>query len=250
MEREQQERYHALGRDYWWLAGKYRIVLDVLERAFRDPAGRPAQVLDMGCGPGNLLDGLGRRWPACIGADYSEDALRFCRSRGHLRVFRADFQALPLRSESVDLITSIDVLEHLEDDRPAFAEIARVLRPGGRVLISVPAFQFLWGEHDTLYGHHRRYRVPQVRERLERVGLEVERATYFEPLWMLPLLLYRNLKKAVARGARLDERDDFVPLFAPLNTLLREAVAAERFVLRYTDLPFGVTLLALARKPA
>lgn len=249
MEKEQQERYHALGRDYWWLAGKYRIVLDVLERVFRDPAGRPARVLDMGCGPGNLLDGLRRRWPACIGADYSEDALRFCRSRDHLSVFRADFQALPLRSNSVDLITSIDVLEHLADDRPAFAEIARVLRPGGRVLISVPAFQFLWGEHDTLYGHHRRYRVPEVRERLERVGLTVERATYFEPLWMAPLLLYRNLKKIVARGARLDERDDFVPLFAPLNTLLREAVAAERFVLRFTNLPFGVTLLALARKP-
>ncbi len=223
-------------------------MLDALERAWPQSAPPPAHVLDMGCGPGNLLDGLARRWPV-TGADYSSEALRFCGARGHRRLFRADFCHLPLRTGSLDLVTSIDVLEHLEDDRAAFAEIARVLRPGGLLLLTVPAFQFLWGEHDTLYGHHRRYRVPQVRERLREAGLLVERATYFEPLWMLPLLLYRNLKSAVARGGRLDERDDFIPLFPPVNTLLRELVAAERFLLRLTDLPFGVTILALARKP-
>lgn len=246
MEHEHQERYYELGRSYWWLAGKYRIIADVIRRRFK-PARRDARVLDLGCGPGNLLDYLAPHGEP-FGSDYSSDALRFCAGRGYRRLFRADFHSLPLRSSSFDLVTCIDVLEHLEDDRSAFAELVRILRPGGLLIVSVPAFQFLWGDHDTLYGHHRRYTTGQVRARMQAVGLCVVKLSYFEPLFVLPLLVYRNLKKLLLRGESIRSRDDFVQLFPPLNTLLCHLIAAERFPLRFLNFPFGVTILAVARK--
>lgn len=247
MEQEHQQRYYDLGKTYWWLAGKYRIIEDVLAREFRPSRERPF-VLDLGCGPGNLLDVLSAHGET-FGSDFSADALRFCRGRGHQRLLRADFHSLPVKSDSFDLVTSIDVLEHLQDDRSAIAELQRILRPGGLLVVSVPAFQFLWGDHDTLYGHHRRYRTAELRERLEKVGLEVVRLTYFEPLFLVPLWLYRNWKKLTVREGRIEKRDDFIALFKPLNTLLAHVIAAERFPLRFLNFPFGVTILAIARKP-
>jgi SAM-dependent methyltransferase len=248
MEHEHQQRYYDLGRTYWWLAGKYRIIADVVRRRFRSEA-RPPRVLDLGCGPGNLLDYLAPHG-ATYGSDFSADALRFCAGRGFPRLFRADFLRLPVRSDSFDLVTCIDVLEHLQDDRRAVAELHRVLRPKGLLVVSVPAFMFLWGDHDTLYGHHRRYTTGEVRERLEAAGFRVVKLSYFEPLFVAPLWLFRNFKKLFVREKGLEQRDDFVRIFPPLNALLTHMIAAERFPLRYLSFPFGVTILAIAAKDA
>jgi SAM-dependent methyltransferase len=247
MEHEHQQRYYELGKSYWWLAGKYRIIADVVRRRFRAAPASP-RVLDLGCGPGNLLDYLGPHG-RIFGSDYSADALRFCAGRGYQRLFRADFQRLPLRSDSFDLITSIDVLEHLADDRSAVRELFRVLRPSGLLVVSVPAFRFLWGEHDTIYGHHRRYTTGELGERLRDAGFQVSKLSYFEPLFVLPLFVFRNLKKLFVRGPAIEQRDDFIGLYPPLNALLGHLIAAERFPLRYLSFPFGVTILAVARKP-
>jgi SAM-dependent methyltransferase len=250
MEGEQQQRYYQLGQRYWWLAGKYRIVEDVIARAFRTNGARP-RLLDLGCGPGNLLDAL-VRFGQPIGSDFSHDALRFCRERGYRRLVRADFHTLPLTSDSFDLITCLDVLEHLEDDRRAVGELARILRPRGLLVMTIPAFQSLWGDHDELYGHFRRYRAPEIAERLQRAGLEILQLTYFEPLYFLPLWLYRKWKRKWRTGSRSGElaaHDDFVSVPAPVNAVLTHVLAAERFVIRHVNLPFGVTLLAVARKP-
>jgi SAM-dependent methyltransferase len=257
MDRDQQQRYYDLGRTYWWLSGKYRIIADVVDRAFR-PQGPSPRVLDLGCGPGNLLDvlpactgsGAGGARGAVFGSDYSEEALRFTAGRGYPRLFRADFQRLPVASASFDLVTCIDVLEHLEDDRRAIAEVARILRPSGLLVASVPAFMSLWGDHDRLYGHHRRYRTAEVRERLRAAGLRVRKVSYFEPLFFAPLWAYRKWKQKAVKAGGLAERDDFIKVPRPLNTLLTHLIAAERFPLRYVGFPLGVTILAVAEKPA
>jgi SAM-dependent methyltransferase len=247
MEREQQQRYYELGNTYWWLAGKYRIVRDVLERHLTPTRGREALLLDLGCGPGNLLDLLAP-YGKSYGSDFSQDALRFCFERAHTRLFRADFQALPLPGESFDVVTCVDVLEHLADDARALRELHRVLRPSGLLVLTVPAFQVLWGDHDELYGHHRRYRARELRARLERAGLSVLKLTYLEPLFFVPLWIYRRWKRLLPRSGGLAKRDDFVDLPAALNRLLGAVIAAERFGIRHLDFPFGVTLLAVARK--
>lgn len=247
MERQHQERYGELGEGYWWLAGKYRIVADLAHRAFRPPARTP-RVLDLGCGPGNFLDMLAS-FGRTYGTDFSVDALRYCIARGHSRLASADFHDLPYRDDSFDLVSCIDVLEHLRDDRRAAGELARVLAPGGLLVMTVPAYQFLWGDHDVLYGHYRRYRTSGLRRQLRGAGLEVLRVTYFEPLYLPPLWIYRKWKLFWKRGAGLAQRDDFVAIGPRLNRFLTALLAGERFVLRHVNLPFGVTIAALARKP-
>jgi SAM-dependent methyltransferase len=248
MEHEHQQRYYELGKTYWWLAGKYRVLADVVSRMFKPPSASP-RILDVGCGPGNLLDYL-TPYGRIFGTDFSIDALRFCIGRGFNRQFRADFHNLPVQTDSFDLVTCIDVLEHLTDDRRAIGELQRILRPGGMLVVSVPAFQFLWGDHDTLYGHHRRYTTGELRERLEAGGFEMRKLSYFEPMFVAPLWLYRNLKKLLVKEGDIAKRDDFIGLFSPLNTLLTHAIAAERFPLRFMNIPFGVTILAVAVKKA
>jgi len=247
MEHEHQQRYYDLGKSYWWLAGKYRIIDDVVGRSL-SPAARERRVLDLGCGPGNLLDYLAPHG-RIHGSDFSSDALRFCSNRGYRRLFRADFHSLPVLADSFDLVTCIDVIEHLEDDRRALGELRRILRPGGVLVVTVPAFQALWGDHDTLYGHYRRYTTGEVREKLTEAGFEVGKLTYFEPLFFVPLWIYRNLKKLMVKEGGIEKRDDFVALPGPINALLTQVIAAERFALRVVSLPFGVTLLAVARRP-
>jgi len=246
MEHEHQQRYYELGRSYWWLAGKYRIIDDVVRRLFRLPPGG-ARVLDLGCGPGNMLDYLAPRGDV-YGSDFSSDALRFCQGRGYRRLFRADFHSLPLASEKFDLITCIDVIEHLADDRRALRELYRVVRPKGLLVVSVPAFQALWGDHDVLYGHHRRYTTGEVKAKLTEAGFEVLKLTYFEPLFFVPLWVYRKLKRVFLREGGLQARDDFVSLPRPLNALLTWLIAAERFPIRAINFLLGVTLLAVARR--
>lgn len=246
MDAEQQQRYYELGKSYWWLAGKYRIIHDVLLRLL--PKGARLRMLDLGCGPGNMLDFLAGHGDV-FGSDFSADALRFCRARKHERVFRADFHRLPLRAGSFDVVTCIDVIEHLADDRRAIAELFQAVRPGGHLVVTVPAFQSLWGDHDELYGHYRRYRAGELREKLKSAGFEVLKISYFEPLFFAPLWLFRKLKRLRGRKGALAQQDDFVATPGAVNALLTEVIAAERFALRYLSFPFGVTLLGVARRP-
>ena len=247
MEHEHQQRYYELGRSYWWLAGKYKIIADVVGRAFSPADKAKARILDLGCGPGNMLDYLASNGDV-FGSDFSADALRFCLGRGYRRLFRADFHSLPLISTAFDLITCIDVIEHLQDDRKAIRELHRVLRPSGLLVVSVPAFQALWGDHDVLYGHHRRYTTLEVHDKLAEAGFEVLKLTYFEPLFFVPLFVYRKLKSVFKKEGGLVARDDFVSLPGWVNAVLTKVIAAERFPIRFMSFPFGVTLLAVARR--
>jgi SAM-dependent methyltransferase len=242
-----QRRYFDLGKDYWWLRGKYILLREVVEARLalsrREP-GRGLRILDIGCGPGNLLD----TWSTLgetFGSDVSSDALVFARGRGYARLFHADLTRFPVRAAAFDLISMVDVLEHIEDDRAALAEAVRVLRPGGMMILSVPAFQVLWGDHDTRYGHFRRYTAGQLRAMLRGAGLRVVKLTYFQSLYFLPLLVFRRLQRLLGPSK---DGDDFVPVPRWLNTLLTWTLVAEGRLAQRVDLPIGVTLLALVIK--
>ncbi|HMX30260.1 MAG TPA: class I SAM-dependent methyltransferase, partial [Blastocatellia bacterium] len=157
--------------DHWWFVGRRAVVFAQIEDALGTQASQLAgfQSLDIGCGTGATMDHL-RKYGEVQGIDLAMIPLSFSRRRGHLRTMCASATELPFADESFDLVTALDVIEHLEDDVKGLSEIRRVLKPGAPAVIYVPAFQALWGPNDDQSGHKRRYRLPQLQSAAERAG--------------------------------------------------------------------------------
>ena len=231
----------------WWYVGMRAISAALLDgEAPGAPPATGAFVLDAGCGSGhNLVHLAGRGRP--IGVDLSLDALSFCRSRG-VTVARADLLRLPFDDASFDLVTSFDVLYHawVEDDRAAAGELARVLRPGGRLLVRVPALRLLWGAHDEAVHSRHRYTRGEVTRLISDVGLEVVRASYCNS-FLFPLLAVRRTLDRIT--GRHGSDVEFLP--SPLEWTFRRLLGAEAWLIaRGASFPVGASVVALARKPA
>ncbi|MGE0452882.1 MAG: class I SAM-dependent methyltransferase [Vicinamibacteria bacterium] len=226
----------------WWYAGMRSISFRLLETALGPGSGE--RILDAGCGTGRNLLHFSRRGRG-VGIDLSEEALRFCRTRGVVAV-RGTLLELPFRDGGFDGISSFDVLYHrwVTDDRAALRELARVLRPGGWLLVRVPALMALWGAHDEAVHSRHRYTRGELRTLLESAGLEVARASYCNSL-LLPLLFARRTLDRLFHRHGSDVQ--FLP--APLETLFRLALETEAFLLRFLSFPAGASVMAVARKP-
>lgn len=236
--------FAAVERTHWWFTARREILLSVTERFV--PAG--GAVLDVGCGTGFFIEALRERYDAW-GVDPAELAVRLCRERGLDQVVQGSaYDLSALNGRRFDAVYFLDVIEHLEDDRAALLEAIRLLRPGGRVVITVPAFMFLWSEHDVVNQHQRRYRRPQLASLLRGVGLEIERLTYFN-FYLFGLATVDRLASRVTRRHVAGELRVPSPL---VNRLMAGTFRMERG--RVADasalpFPFGVSLLAVARHP-
>jgi ubiquinone/menaquinone biosynthesis C-methylase UbiE len=230
---------------HWWFVGKRLLVSALLGDRIERPGLR---VLDVGCGTGGVLAHLKGR-ARTIGVDRSVQALRHTAKRGVAGVACADMDKLPFGAAEFDVVLMLDVLEHFEDDRAVVAAARRVLRPGGTLLVSVPAFQTLFSEHDVVLQHFRRYTAPQVRRVLEGGGFTVRRLTYTNVVALPPAALVRGLlpRLGIRRAAGTDFR-----AHAPwINRLLVGVYRAEAATLRVVPrLPLGLSVAAVADLPA
>ncbi|HEV2883459.1 MAG TPA: methyltransferase domain-containing protein, partial [Pyrinomonadaceae bacterium] len=170
--REMQKHTYAIMRrvegSHWWYVGRRRIIESFIERIRRarqeeNPAVGQMTILDVGCGTGANLEMLSNFGNA-EGVDISTEALSFCRERGLENVKQGEANSLPYVDGSFDLVTGLDVVEHLDDDLAGLKEMNRVLRENGRALLFVPAFMFLWGVQDDVSNHRRRYTLPGFKE--------------------------------------------------------------------------------------
>ena len=247
MKREFYAEYYEIEDRHWWFVGRRRIFLALLDRHLG--AGRGGRrVLDVGCGTGTMLGYLSRYGEA-QGIDADPEAVRFCRERGLEGVRLVEPGPLPHDPETFDLVTALDVIEHVDDDAGLLREIARVLRPGGTLLVSVPAYGWMWGPQDEIARHKRRYVASELRERVEGAGLESRRLSYFNTLLFPPIAAVRLLRSY--RPGSADLRSDF-ELTKPgrTNDLLASVFSLEARMVPRLRLPFGVSILALARKDA
>ncbi len=242
---EYRRMYEAEERQ-WWYAGQRAIAGRLLRGGLGVGArARPLRILDAGCGTGgNLaaLASLGRG----VGVDLSPHAIEFCRQRG-VSVARGSVLTLPFRDAAFDLVTSYDVLYHawVGDDRAAVREMDRVLRPGGLLLVRVPALRTLWGAHDAEVQSRHRYTRPELVELLEGGGLELRRASYCNSLLFPLLFARRSLDRLLSR-----EGSDVGFLPTPLEWAFRKALLAEAaWIGRGLSFPIGASVVALARKP-
>lgn len=245
MERDFYREYFAVEDRHWWFIGRRRILLDVLERRLGPAPGRHA-ILDVGSGTGTMIEHLSR-FGDVRGVDFDPEAIRFCRERGVQAVERIEGDRLPFADGSFDVVTSFDVLEHIEDDGAMLAEMHRVLRPGGTLLLAVPALPFLWGPQDEISHHHRRYRHAELGAAVTAAGFRLERLTYFNTLLFPPIAAVRVL--GLNRGSGEAQSDFRLVPGARVNRLLARLFGAEARLLRRRDLPIGVSLLALAERP-
>jgi SAM-dependent methyltransferase len=236
------EAMYRLEDSYWWFVARRRLAVEIVAREL---AGRrDARILDVGCGTGSNLSafsGLG----SSVGIDMSPDALAFCRSRGLDQVTLSELERLPFPDRTFDVVTAMDVLEHVDDDLAALAELRRVLKPGGVLLATVPAYGFLWSEHDEALKHRRRYTAHELRNKLTVRDFAVERTSYFITTLFLPILLMRIHQGLFKKSTY--PQTSVRPLPGPINSALVALLGLERRAFRHINLPFGVSIVALAR---
>jgi SAM-dependent methyltransferase len=232
---------------HWWFVARRRIFLSLLDRYLKDGSVNTRRILDVGCGTGTMLTHLAR-YGTPEGIDVDADAIRYCHERGLTRVSQAGADRLPFADGTFGLVTALDVIEHVDDDRAALHEVLRVLRPGGSFLVAVPAYRFLWGRQDDINLHKRRYLARELRERLTSTGFEVVRLSYINAVLFPAIAAIRLVRHLLPKPEKV-QSDFTFPAPRPLNFLLGHVFGAERFVVKQFDLPFGVSIMALARKP-
>lgn len=239
MATEGQDHYDALGRSHWYLVGRYRLTLAMC----RDHFPADGWIVDVGCGPGCLMEELPDH-DRLLGVDLAARALSYAKAAGHERLTRANVLQLPFATDSMPFVFAQDIIEHIVEDQQGLSELGRVLKPGGCLFVCVPAFELLRGKHDDLFGHQRRYRVHEIRAKIQRAGLRVLKISYVQALFFPMLLVFRYWKNLAG-----SEACDFKPMKGPFNAFLTWLVALERHWLRISQMPFGCNIMCVARKP-
>lgn len=245
MNAEQQEQMARMEETYWWHVGRRHIIRGFLERYF-GPEGS-LDILDVGCGSGRnleLLDQFGN----AQGVEPPGPGLDICRANGlgEDRVKAGSATEIPFENESFDLVTSFDVLEHLDDDRAGLSEIRRVLRPTGYLLLTVPAYRFLWSVHDEALGHRRRYVASEIHSLLNSSGFVAIRRSYAISFALPAILGFRVMQGLLP--AMSERGASYVEVPDGTNRFLTGLLKLESHLLKRVDLPFGASIIALARR--
>jgi SAM-dependent methyltransferase len=237
LEKQFYEEYARVQDVHWWFVARRRILAAVLGRRLGTHGDSARRILDVGCGTGANLGMV----------DMDSGAVDLCRKRGW-DVRLTEGAALPFRDGEFDLVTLLDVIEHVADDGEILGEARRVLAPGGSIMVTVPAYQWMWGAQDEISHHHRRYTRRRLLASLERSGLRPVRATYFNTVLFPPIAAIRLVRRLVpGPSAPRSDFEDTPP--GRLNALLTRVFGLEAAIVPRLRLPFGVSVLALAEGP-
>jgi SAM-dependent methyltransferase len=230
-------------QSHWWYQGMAAITAKVLERFYAPGSG--LAILDAGCGTGGGLLFLSR-YGSVTGLDISAHALCFCAARGCTEVTRASVMALPFRAETFDLVTSFDILyfEGIHDEI-ALQETSRVLRPGGRLLIRVPAFDWVRGTHDARVSTAHRYTSKELADKLLKSGFGIEFMSYANMI-LFPLALLKRFSERWRLAPQQDS--DIAVNVGVFSGLLRRCLVLESRWIRHRRFPFGLSVVAVAKK--
>jgi 2-polyprenyl-3-methyl-5-hydroxy-6-metoxy-1,4-benzoquinol methylase len=247
MHSQYEELYHRVERQHWWFVGRRDLIRRLLIELSPGP---DCRILDVGCAGGSLIEELrSAGYQQVAGIDVSPAAIARCRAAGIGDVELMDAARPGFAPGSFDVIIASDVLEHLDDAPAALAAWRRMLRPGGIIIAMVPAFMFLWGPHDVVNAHRRRYRSTELRAALSAAGLSIERLGYWNFL-LFGVAAVMRLGRRLLPATPAGQGDIRLPA-APLNRLLSGVLAAEnRVISAGLDWPWGLSVLAVARRPA
>lgn len=242
MDRDYELQTHQAEDRHWWYRGR-RTVLDGVLAELGLPVN--ARILDAGCGSGRFMVELAQLG-SVTGVELSETSVALARERQLGEVVAGSVLEMPFADDSFDLAVSLDVIEHLEDDLAALRELRRVVAPGGALLVTVPAYQWLWSGHDEINHHHRRYTRRSLQRVAEQAGWSQTRTTYFNSLLLPVAIILRVLERFNTKTTE-SSLDLWVPP-APLNWLLERPLTLEAaLIARSGRIPAGLSLLAVFR---
>lgn len=249
MEKIEYQRLHEREYIHWWNIGRRRVLEAALSRHFKSSSAEQ-KVLDVGCGAGGNILFL-KNFGQVTGLDISEEALRFSRKEPFANLVLGNAETLPFPDASFDVVSILDCIEHLEDDRKALHECRRVLKKDGVLLLTVPAHKWLWSRHDEALHHKRRYTRGELKKKIENAGFSVRELSHF----VIPAIPFLLLKKCIRvikkvlfpkKQEIIDTYDVLLPPF--LNSALILWISIEKMLMRFFSLPLGSSLLAVARK--
>lgn len=244
MEKHVYTETYKLEKDYWWHVSKRSLVKQALKKTFGDK--KNIHILDAGCGTGIMMSEMEQLYPNVYGLDKSPLAREFCQKRGLKNIHFGDLEKkLPFKTKSFDAITALDVIEHLDHDMLALEEFWRILKPGGKLFVTVPAYQFLWTNHDDLLWHKRRYRRNKLEKMVKALGFKVEKSSYFYSFLIPPAIFLFKFKLMFNSG---NSKTSVVGP-KPINWLLNLICALERKAMDYFSLPTGISIFLVASKP-
>ena len=242
MDRDYELQTHQAEDRHWWYRGRRTVIENVMQ-SLGLPAG--ARILDAGCGSGRNMIELARHGTV-TGVELSEMSVELARARGCGEVVAGSVLEMPFADAAFDLAVSLDVIEHLEDDLGALRELRRVVAPGGALLVTVPAYQWLWSGHDVINHHHRRYTRRTLQRVAEQAGWRQERTTYFNSL-LLPVAILLRILDRVSTSTTESSLDLWIPP-EPVNWALGRPLALEAAMISGGGrIPAGLSLLTVFR---
>jgi len=244
MEDKKYIQLYEVENEHWWFLVKRKIIAYIIDKKVKK--NENSILLDFGCGTGGNLYELSKKYTT-YGADMSELAINFCKKRNLNNIFTNDhfFNNLEYKGK-FDIITILDVIEHIDEDQKLLESLRDLLTEDGSIVITVPAYQFLFGPHDISLMHKRRYVKKSLRKVVENSGYQIYKLSYFNtilaPLIILRRFLDRNLKKQ----EYYKDEDDIPNKF--LNNILKAIFGLEKYILPYISMPFGISILCIAKK--
>jgi SAM-dependent methyltransferase len=234
--------FFNIQKQHWWFVIKKEIILDAISLYTKLKPN--SQILDIGCGSGLMLNAL-EKIGITNGMDMSSEAISFSREIFNGPVKQGSLpKNVPYPENSFELITALDVIEHIDDDTASLVTIKNLLSPSGKAIITVPAYMFLWSKFDEMNEHKRRYTLRELEQKLKNAGLQVENISYFNSLLFPIILLIRKLNNIIGRDGISDVD---MPGYL-VNQTLKRIFRLEKFLLRILKLPFGVSILAIVKK--
>ena len=230
-------------QSYWWHLGRLRIIQSYIQRATSNK--HQLKILNIGCGTGGTIDML-ESFGETDNVDISDDAIKFMKQNGYKRITKVADIALPFKAKTYDVVGAFDVLEHIEKQIEALKEWKRVIKDDGAIIITVPAYQWLWSDHDVSLHHKRRYTTKRLAEAAKKAGLKVEKKSY-AIVFSLPLVVgFRFVNKAL--GCKTDSETSYVNVPDWANKLFTQFLYGETKIHKVTSFPVGTSVVAVLRK--
>jgi len=245
MNSDKYKEMDKLEKFHWWFIYRQNVLKFILKKYLFN-LDKNAKIVDIGCGTGGNVQLLSEKYTNVYGIDNNELAIKYCKEKLLKNIMKGELPDLSvIEDNSADLILLFDVLEHVEEDDSALAAIKNKLKPEGHLILTVPAFSFLWSKHDEVFHHKRRYNIKQIKKKLKVMDFKIIKASYLYFLLFPFVLTMRLLKQVVKSCANVD---DFKLNNKFLNLFVRKILYIENFFLNYIDYPFGSSVLILAKK--